>query len=114
MYTANVALDTSTPRYLRIAGDQISPREVRELMNELSGQKFRLLRTGGLGLLGAIIKITKIFSPGKTDLYPAWQGMQYMRNMMDERATLESIDNKRYAGIKWSTVKDLISNHTIT
>ncbi|CAN5410803.1 hypothetical protein BH10BAC2_BH10BAC2_42060 [soil metagenome] len=76
MYTANVALDTSTPRYLRIAGDQISPREIREVMNELSGQKFRLLRTGGLGLLGAIIKITKIFSPGKTVLYPTWQGMQ--------------------------------------
>ncbi len=114
MYTANVALDTSTPRYLRIAGDQISPREIREVMNELSGQKFRLLRTGGLGLLGLIIKITKKFTPGKTDLYPAWQGMQYMRNMMDERATLKAIDNKRYADIKWTTVKDLLSTHKIT
>lgn len=114
MYTANVALDESTPRYLRIAGDQISPREVREVMNELSGQKFRLLRTGGLGLLSGIIKITKIFSPGKTDLYPAWQGMQYMRNMMDERATLNTVDNNRYADMKWTTVKDLISNHKLT
>ncbi|MES2592569.1 MAG: NmrA family NAD(P)-binding protein [Bacteroidota bacterium] len=113
MYTANAALDESTPRYLRIAGDQISPREVREVMNELSGQKFRLLRTGGLGLLGAIIKITKKLSPGKTELYPAWQGMQYMRNMIDERATLKTIDNKRYSDIKWTTVKDLISNHKI-
>ncbi len=114
IYTANVALDESTPRYLRIAGDQISPREVREVMNELSGQKFRLLRTGGLGLLSIIIKITKIFSPGKTDLYPAWQGMQYMRNMMDERATLNTIDNNRYTDLKWTRVKDLISNHKIS
>ncbi|MEO6669575.1 MAG: NmrA family NAD(P)-binding protein [Ferruginibacter sp.] len=114
MYTANVALDISTPRYLRIAGDQISPRGIREVMNKLSGQKYRLLRTGGLGLLSAIIKITKLFSPGKTDLYPAWQGMQYMRNMMDERATLDTTDNKRYPDIKWTTVKDLLSNHKIT
>ncbi|CAN5411024.1 hypothetical protein BH10BAC2_BH10BAC2_42070 [soil metagenome] len=34
--------------------------------------------------------------------------------MMDERATLKAIDNKRYADIKWTTVKDLISNHKIT
>ncbi|MDI1233267.1 MAG: NmrA family NAD(P)-binding protein [bacterium] len=109
MYTANVALDETTPRYLRIAGDQISPREISEVMNEVSGQKFRLLRTGGLGLLSGIIKITKIFSPGKTDLYPAWQGMQYMRNMMDDRATLNTIDNNRYVDMKWTTVKDLIA-----
>lgn len=112
MFTANVALDSSTPRYLRISGDQISPREIREVMNELSGQKFRLLRTGGLGLLSTIIKIAKKFAPGKTELYPAWQGMQYMRNMVDKRATLNTIDNNRYPGIKWTTVKDLISNHT--
>ena len=35
-YTANVALDLSAHRYLCIAGDQISQRKIRELMNELS------------------------------------------------------------------------------
>jgi len=113
LFTANVALEESTPRYLRIAGDQISPREIREVMNKLSGQKFRLLRTGGLGLLSIIIKIARKISPGKTDLYPTWQGMQYMRNMMDERATLKTIDNNRYADMKWTMVKDLLSNHKL-
>lgn len=111
MFTANVALDKSTPRYLRIAGDQISAREIRGVMSELSGQKYRLLKTGGLGLLSIIIKIAKLFSPSKNQLYPAWQGMQYMRNMMDERSTLESTDNNRYSDMKWTTVKELISNH---
>ncbi len=110
VFTANVALDISTPRYLRIAGDQISPGEIREVMNELSGQKFRLIKTGGLGLLNAIIKITKTIAPAKNELYPAWQGMQYMRNMMDERATLTTTDNNRYPDMKWTTVKDLLSN----
>ena len=83
-------------------------------MNEISGQKFRLIKTGGLGLLSAIIKIAKIIAPGKNDLYPAWQGMQYMRNMVDERAILNSIDNNRYPGIKWTTVRDLLSNYKFT
>jgi uncharacterized protein YbjT (DUF2867 family) len=113
-YTANVALEASTPRYLRIAGDQISPREIREVMSELSGQKFRLIRTGGLGLLSTIIKIARTIAPGKTELYPAWQGMQYMRNMMDKRATLNTVDNNRYADMAWTRVKDLLSNHKVS
>ena len=111
MFTANVALDVSTPRYLRISGDQISPEEIREVMNKVSGQKFRLIRTGGLGLLSILIKVAKLFSPGKTKIYPAWQGMQYMRNMMDDRANLNTIDNSRYPDMKWTTVRDLLSNH---
>lgn len=111
MFTANVALDASTPRYLSVAGDQISPREISAVMSEISGQKFRLLRTGGLGLLSLIIKIARKMAPGKNELYPAWQGMQYMRNMVDKRATLKTIDNNRYPGMKWTTVKELLSNY---
>jgi hypothetical protein len=66
---------------------------------------------GGTGHLGGIIKITKTFAPGKNDLYPAWQGMQYMRNMMDKRSTIDSTDNYRYNDIKWTTVKDLLLKH---
>ncbi len=109
MFTANVALDSSTPRYLRVAGDLISPREISAVMSDLSGKKFRMLRTGGLGLLGIMIKIARLVAPAKTDLYPAWQGMQYMRNMMDERVTLNITDNNRYAGMTWTTAKDLLS-----
>lgn len=112
-YTANSALDEFAPRYLRIAGDQISPREIREVMNELSGQRFRLIKTGGLGLLSTLIKIAKVMAPGKTEIYPAWQGMQYMRNMIDKRATLASIDNDRYPNMKWTSVKELLTNHKI-
>ncbi len=112
LFTAHAAMDASTPRYLSISGDQISPREIRDIMKTVSGQKFRLLRAGGLGLLSILIKIAKLFSSGNDELYPAWQGMQYMRNMMDDRANLKTIDNGRYPAIKWTTVKDLLSNHT--
>ncbi|GEO11197.1 NmrA family NAD(P)-binding protein [Segetibacter aerophilus] len=110
-YTANVALDTSTPRYLRIAGDQISPREIRAVVNELTGQKFSLLHTGGPNLLRMIIKIAKTLSPSKNDLYPAWQGMQYMHNMIDKRSKIEKLDNNRYPDIRWTSIKKLLSEH---
>jgi uncharacterized protein YbjT (DUF2867 family) len=110
-YTAKVAVDTSTPRYLRIAGDLISPREVRAVASNVFGKKFRLFRPGGKGLLGAIIKITRKLAPGNNELYPAWQGMQYMHNMIDERSTIEKLDNDRYPQIKWTTVNDVLSNY---
>jgi len=110
-YTANAALDPSSPRYLRIAGDQVSPKEIRALVSELTGQHFKLIRTGGAGLLGIIIKITKALSPSKDELYPAWQGMQYMHNMIDNRSVVEKLDNDRYAGIHWTTAKELLSEH---
>ena len=110
-YTANAALDPTTPRYLCIAGDQISPKEIRAAVSEITGHTFRLIRTGGQGLLGIIIKIAKTFSPSKDDLYPAWQGMQYMHNMIDERAKIEQLDNDRYPGMHWTSVKELLKQH---
>lgn len=110
-YTAKVALDTSSPRYLRIAGDLISPREVKDVVSAVTGQPFRLFRPGGQWLFGVLIKITKILAPGKKELYPAWQGMQYMHNMIDQRAKIENLNNERYPGIHWTTVKDVLSKY---
>ncbi len=110
-YTAQAALDPSTPRYLRIAGDLISPRTVREVASNVFGVKFRLFRPGGKRLLGFLIKVAKKFDSGKNELYPAWQGMQYMHNMIDPRAELASIDNDRYTGIRWTTVKDILTKY---
>ena len=110
-YTAKVALDEAAPRYLVIAGDQISPREVHALVCELTGQKFRMFRPGGQGLLGAIIRITRKLAPGKNELYPAWQGMQYMHNMIDERSKITKLDNDRYPGMHWTPVRKLISEY---
>jgi uncharacterized protein YbjT (DUF2867 family) len=113
-FTANAAMDTSTPRYLHIAGDQISPKEIRSVVNEITGHKFKLIRTGGQGLLGVIITIAKKFSPSKDVLYPAWQGMQYMHNMIDKRSKIDKLDNDRYPGMHWTTVKEFLLKHQET
>lgn len=109
-YTAQAALDPTAPRFLRIAGDLISPREMRAVVNEVSGERYRLLRAGGLGLLSMLIKVARTLAPGEKEIYPAFQGMQYMRNMMDQRATLTALDNDRYP-VKWTTAKDILAMH---
>jgi uncharacterized protein YbjT (DUF2867 family) len=110
-FTANAALDDTTPRFLRIAGDQITARGMSVVMSEITGQPFKLLRAGGTGLLNVLIKVAKTVAPGKKDLYPAWQGMQYMRDMMEGRAKIDRYDNDRYPGMRWTSVRDLLSEH---
>jgi uncharacterized protein YbjT (DUF2867 family) len=95
-FTARAALDANTPRYLRVAGDRVSAQDVVDIMTDITSKRFRLFRAGGIRLLNFIIKIAKFFFPAANNLYPAWQGMQYMRDMMDGRAALIELDNERY------------------
>lgn len=106
--TAAAALDASTPRFLRIAGDQLSAREMVEVVSEVTGENFRLFRAGGLGRLGTLIKITRGILFWSRALYPPWQGMQYMHNMFSGRAKLEPLDNDRYADVRWTTLRDFL------
>src|SRR5271157_5659479 len=108
-FTARAALDPSTPRFLRIAGSQVSARELTVIAGEVTAKRFRLLRPGGLGMLGAFIEVARAVAPEETELYPAWQGMQYMRNMFDGRAKLRPLDNDRYPGMRWTPVRNVIS-----
>jgi hypothetical protein len=80
----------------------------------VTGKEFRLFRAGGLGMLGTLIKLARTVAPGEKGLYPAWQGMQYMRNMFDGRAKLEPLDNDRYPGIHWRTARDVLSAREIS
>jgi uncharacterized protein YbjT (DUF2867 family) len=113
-YTANVALDDAAPQFLRIAGDQITPRQMVKVVSEITGKEFSLFRAGGIGLINTIIKIMKFFSPAKKDLYPIWQGMQYMRDMMEGRVKINLYDNNRYEGMNWMSIKELLLVHEAT
>ena len=113
-FTANVALDDNTPRFLRIAGDQISPREMVKVVSDIKGKEFSLFRVGGIGLINGIIKTMKFFNAAEKDLYPIWQGMQYMRDMMEGRVKINSYDNNRYESMNWMSVKELLLVHEAT
>ena len=72
------------------------------LVSEVTGAKFRLFRAGGLGMLGTLIKVVRTVAPREHELYPAWQGMQYMRSMFDGRTKLEPLD------MRWTTARDVL------
>lgn len=107
-YTAAAALDNTTPRYLRIAGIQVTPRTLADIMREVTGQEHRLFRAGGVGLLSTIIGIARTLAPGKKELYPAWQGMQYMRDMVEGKAQMIQTDNAHYPELKWTSVAEIV------
>ena len=109
VFTASAALDPSTPRFLRIAGDQLSARELTAVASEVTGREFRLFRAGGLGMLGALIRVARTVAPPEKDIFPAWQGMQHMRDIFDGRAKLAPLDNDRYPGMRWTTARGVLS-----
>jgi uncharacterized protein YbjT (DUF2867 family) len=108
-FTAAAAMDPSTPRILRIAGDSLTARELAALMTEISGEPYRLLRPGNLRMLSMIIRIARTVAPQRDALYPAWQGMQYMRDMYDGRGQLQPLDNGRYPGLRWTSAREVLA-----
>ena len=108
-YTAAAALDPDTPRILRIAGDSLSARGIAAIMSTVSAERYRLLWAGTVGTLGAMIGITKLLAPQPEATFPAWQGMQYMRDQFSGRAKLSPLDNARYPELRWTSARDYLA-----
>lgn len=109
-FTANVCLDDDAPRHLFIAGDVLSCNDFVQIMTGLTGERYKILKPGGIGLLDTLINVTKLFSPGKNKIYPPWQGMQYMRDMMEGRIELQmAYSNQRYDNRQFIGVKEFLS-----
>ena len=107
-FTASAALDEDAPRYLRIAGDKLSCNGFVKLLTDLTTKKYKIFKPGGITLLNFLIGVTRFFSPSKKELYPAWQGMQYMRDMMEGRIIFQQYDNERYPNVHWTSVKEFL------
>jgi len=109
-FTAHAAMDPETPRWLRIAGDQVNAQDLAKIMSEVTGNKHRILKPGGIRLLGTMISMTKACTPSSDDLYPAWQGMQYMRDLYSGLAKFRLLDNDRYS-MDWTSVRQVLANY---
>ena len=108
-FTAAAALDPTTPRYLRVAGEVATVHGLQAAATAATGQPFKLLRVGPLGVLGAMIKVTKALMPASDDVFPPWQGMQYLHNMFTGRPKLAPLDNARYPDIRWTSVQEVLA-----
>jgi len=108
-YTADVALDANAPRFLRIAGDVASPRALAMLMTRLEGRGWKPFRAGGLGRLSTLIRIARALSAQTDAPFPAWQGMQYVRDMSSGRGKLFPLDNARYGKTDWTRAEAVLA-----
>ena len=108
-FTAAAALDPTTPRYLRVAGEVASIRDLQEAASAATGAPFKLFRVGGLWVLSALISVTKTLMPTSDDVFPPWQGMQYLHNMFGGLPKLAPLDNARYPDIRWTSVREVLA-----
>ena len=108
-YTAAAALDPTTPRYLRVAGEVATVRGLQAAAGAATGQRFRRLRAGGLWLLKLMIRITRRLVPAPGEVFPPWQGMQYLHNMFTGLPKLKALDNERYPHIKWTKIGEVLA-----
>ncbi|TCJ14609.1 NmrA family protein [Flaviaesturariibacter flavus] len=107
-FTAAAALDPDAPRYLRIAGEVATAQDLARDAAAAKGHPFKLFRAGSLGTLRALIAVTRRLAPQKTEVFPAWQGMQYLHDMFEGRVKLGPLDNGRYPGVRWTGVTDVL------
>jgi hypothetical protein len=108
-FTASAALDSNTPKILRIASFQISPNELVAMANEIKKTEFKLIPMGSLEGLSAYNKQARTDNPaGENELYPNWQGSQYMHSMFT--AQNNPLDNDRYADVTFTPVREVLAN----
>ena len=108
-YTAMAALDPHTPRYLRIAGEVADITDLKNAATQVTGKPFKLFRVGSLGTFSTMIKITKSLFPAENDVFPPWQGMQYLHNMFSGLPKLNPLDNNRYPTLIWTSVREVLA-----
>lgn len=106
-YTAAVAADSNpTPKFLRIAGDSVSAKDVASIASRVRGEDYTTMWTGSVGFLQMLIPILRFFIGGVQDqVMTAWQGMQYMENMVSGVGKLDPLDNDRYPELTWTTLE---------
>ena len=108
-YTAEVAVDDLVPRFLRIAGASVSPRQLAAIVTDVTGEKFGLWRAGGTGLLTVVIRVARALTPPSKAIFLVGQAMQYLRDMASDRGKLEPLDNDRYGARTWIVARDVLS-----
>lgn len=113
-FTAHAAMDPDTPRWLRISGARVTVRDIAAATSRVRGRSYGILPVGTLGTLGLTIRLARLFAPGTPDdLYPAWQGMQYLRNLLAGEGLLATpLDNERYPSMTWTSLEAVLRQDT--
>lgn len=110
-YTAEVAIDPNpTPNFLRIASHTVNVKDIAQAQSNVEGVTYNQSWMGTVGSTELMIRVMRLFG-GENDVFPAWQGMQYMVNMFSGAGKLDPLDNNRYPDLTWTKVEDFFREH---
>ena len=110
-YTAAVAADPKpTPNFLRIAGDTVSAKDIANAETNVEGAQYKPGWMGPVWFIEIVIRVMRLFG-GENEIFPAWQGMQYMTNMFSGVGKLEPLDNDRYPELVWTKVENFLREY---
>jgi hypothetical protein len=56
----------------------------------------------------AMLTITKTLLHQPKEVFPPWQGMQYLCNMYTGLPKLHLLDNYSYPGMQWTSVEEVL------
>jgi len=56
--------------------------------------------------LAAMSRVARLAAPQPSAVFPAWQGMAYMRDMFSGQARLSPLDNLRYPDLRWTSLHE--------
>jgi uncharacterized protein YbjT (DUF2867 family) len=107
-YIAAVAVDRDAGRQIRVAGDTLSPRELGVIFEKLRGIPTMIQRAGSIDDLGHLIATMRAADEAPANVFPAWQQLQYVRDMASGLGRLAPLDNARYASVRPKTVRELL------
>ena len=107
-YVAAVALDFDAPRFVRVAGDSKSPRELGAIFAELRGMPVTIESAGSLEQLTETIAQMRAADDAPTNTFPVWQQLQYTRDMASGRGKIAPVDNARYPAVKPLAVREFL------
>ncbi len=111
-FTAAAAMDSSAPKKLHIAGIRINSNDMKKVVEELTGKPFELKNLGNRKQFTEMVRKMRASNPeGETDLYPQWQGMQYLLSMFTIPS--QQLDNDRYPGIHWTDAKAFLAGQIL-
>lgn len=106
---AATALSLDVPRFVSVAGDVLSPRQLQTVAGQATGTRFKLLRPGSIGRFDKLIWLTRKLAPMPGEIFAPWQGMQYLRDMLSGEAKLSPLDNQRFPEIRWIPVWEVLT-----
>lgn len=107
-FTAAAAMDSSAPKKLHIAGIRINSHEMKAVAEELTGKTFEMKNLGSREAFTEMVRQMRSSNPeGEQELYPQWQGMQYLLSMFTVPS--QHLDNDRYPGIRWTDAKAFLA-----